>query len=113
MTEKEIRLEMAKAALIGGASMERMKEVTAWVIGEERKGVGGEDLDTVKVTELEQYLGMSSVRFRNRCMENEIHTVGELVRVGSRGFRALRLVGGGLVNKLSEVLAEKYGVEKW
>lgn len=112
MTDKEIRLELAKAALMGGASMERMKEMLAWVSGE-TKASSSIDIDMVKVSELEQYLGMSAVRFRNRCMENDIHTVGQLVRIGSNGFRALRLVGSGLVDKLKEVLSANYGVEGW
>ena len=112
MAEKDIhiRLELAKAALVGGASMARMNDMYEWVVGRESPKV---DLDNVKVTDMEQYLGMSSVRFRNRCMENDIHTVGQLVRVGSGGFRALRLVGSGLVDKLRVVLSEKYGVEGW
>lgn len=113
MTEKEIRLELAKAALTGGASMERTKEMLSWVNGETKKDCAEIDLDSIKVSELEQYLGMSAVRFRNRCMENDIHTVGQLVRIGSNAFRALRLVGGGLVKKLREVLSDKYDVDGW
>ena len=113
MTDKEIRMELAKAALIGGASMERTKEMLSWVKGETKEECVEINLDSIKVCELEQYLGMSAVRFRNRCMENDIHTVGQLVRIGSNGFRALRLVGGGLVDKLREVLSERYGVEGW
>lgn len=110
MTEKEIRLELAKAALIGGASLEKAKEMLAWVIGSKQMD---DELDNVNVSELEQYLGMSAVRFRNRCMENGIRTVGELVRIGSAKFRALRLVGGGLVKKLNDILYDKYGVTEW
>lgn len=112
MTERDIRLELAKAALIGGASVERTEEMLSWVIGEVKRS-SDIDLDRIKVSELEQYLGMSSVRFRNRCMENDIHTVGQLVRIGSRDFRSLRLVGAGLVNKLRLVMREKYGVLEW
>lgn len=110
MEEKEVRLELAKAALKGGASMERMKEMLSWVNGESQEE---SDLDKISVSELEQYLGMSSVRFRNRCMENGIRTVGQLVRTGSREFRAMRLVGGGLISRLSEVLWEQYGIARW
>ena len=113
MTDKEIRLELAKAALMGGASMERTKEMLLWVKGETKEERVEIDLDSIKVGEIEQYLGMSAVRFRNRCMENDIHTVGQLVRIGSNGFRALRLVGGGLVDKLRDVLSEYYGVNGW
>lgn len=113
MTDKEIKMELAKAALIGGASMERTKEMLSWVNGNAKAEREEIDFDAAKVGELEQYLGMSAVRFRNRCMENDIHTVGQLVRIGSNGFRALRLVGGGLVEKLREVLSENYGVEGW
>ena len=112
MTDKEIRLELAKAALMGGASMERTKEMLSWVNGESDTE-SGIDLDGIKVTEIEQYLGMSSVRFRNRCLENGIHTGGQLVRIGSSNFRALRLVGWGLVAKVSNILAERYGVDRW
>lgn len=110
MKEKEIRLELAKAALMGGASMERMKEMHKWVTEEGRPAV---DLDEIKVTDMEQYLGMSAIRFSNRCRENDIHTVGELVRVGSKAFRSQRMVGGGLIDKLTEVLSVHYGVENW
>lgn len=113
MTEKEIRLELAKAALIGGASFERMKKMLSWVNGETKNEREEIDLDSIKVSELEQYLGMSAVRFRNRCMENDIHTVGQLVRIGSGGFRALRLVGSGLVSKLRVALSDKYNVSDW
>ena len=112
MTDKEIRVELAKAAIMSGSSIETVKMMYSWVCGvtNTKEEI---DLDSIKVGEIEQYLGMSAVRFRNRCMENDIHTVGQLVRIGSNGFRALRLVGGGLVGKLGEVLAEKYGVSSW
>lgn len=110
MTDKELRLELAKAALSGGSSIESAKMWYAWVSENVSKE---KDLDSVKVSELEQYLGMSAVRFRNRCMENNIHTVGQLVRVGSGGFRSMRLVGSGMVGKLRKILSEKYGVEEW
>ena len=112
MTEKEIRLELAKAALMSGASIETAKMMCSWVC-DGTKPKEEIDLDGIKVGELEQYLGMSAVRFRNRCQENDIHSVGQLVRIGSNGFRALRLVGGGLVDKLRGVLFENYGVEGW
>lgn len=112
MTDKEIRLELAKAAIMSGSSIETAKMMYSWVCdGTKRKEEI--DLDSIKVGELEQYLGMSAVRFRNRCMENEIHTVGQLVRIGSNSFRALRLVGSGLVDKLRDVLFVNYGVEGW
>lgn len=111
MTEKEIRLEIAKAVIMSGSSIETAKMMYNWVCGSTASTEI--DLDSVKVSELEQYLGMSAVRFRNRCMENDIHTVGQLVRIGGNRFRAMRLVGGGLVDKLREVLFENYGVERW
>lgn len=110
MTDKEIRLELAKAALIGGASEERMNEMFKWVVGSDKPIL---DIDSISVSDMEQYLGMSSVRFRNRCMENDIHTVGQLVRIGSRKFRALRLVGSSLVMKIEDVLTKEYGVKEW
>ena len=112
MTDKEIRLEIAKAVIMSGSSIETAKNMYSWVCGvtNTKEEI---DLDSIKVSELEQYLGMSAVRFRNRCMENDIHTVGQLVRIGSRGFRTLRLVGGGLVNKLREVLSDMYNVSDW
>lgn len=111
MTDKEVRLELAKAALIGGASMERMKNMYVWVTGDSTQS--SMDFDSIKVTELEQYLGMSAIRFSNRCRENGIYTIGQLVRIGSKSFRALRLVGSGLAEKVASVLAEKYGVTEW
>ena len=108
MRDREIRLELAKAALIGGASLDTAKMMLEWVMDD-----SGIDLDKVSVAELEPYLGMSAVRFRNRCMENEIHTVGQLVRVGSSAFRSLRLVGVGLCDKVAGILNDKYGVTGW
>ena len=109
MTDNEVRLELAKAALKSGSSIESAKAWYTWVCGDSKES----NLDSIKVSELEQYLGMSSVRFRNRCMENDIHSIGQLVRVGSGGFRSMRLVGGGLVEKLRIILSEKYGVNEW
>lgn len=110
MTDKETRLELAKAAIMSGSSISTVKMMYNWVCGDAKPET---DLESIKVSELEQYLGMSAVRFRNRCMENDIHTVGQLARVGSRNFRALRLVGGGLCDKVGHVLKEHYGIEDW
>ena len=103
-----IRLDIAKAALIGGASMERMKDMYRWVCGEEVRGMDG-----ISVTEMEQFLGMSSTRFANRCKENGIETIEQLVKVGSKTFRAYRLVGNNLCERVSRVLYEQYGVKDW
>lgn len=109
MTEKDIKLELAKAAVVSGASKERLDDLLAWVLGEKKH----KDLDDISVTELEKFLGMSAVRFRNRCMENDIHTVGQLVRIGSKKFRALRLVGNGLVTRLQDIFEDNYGINDW
>lgn len=110
MTDKEIRLELAKAAMMSGSSIENAKMMYSWVCGEVK---GNVDLDSVKVSELEQYLEMYAVRFRNKCMENDIHSVGQLVRIGARNFRALNQVGGKLVMKVRTVLSEHYNVDDW
>ena len=110
MNDKEIKLEIAKAAIVSGSSVERMQQVFDWVTDGKKPDV---DLDGISVTDMEQYLGMSSVRFGNRCRENDIHTVGQLVRVGSKQFRSLKLVGGDLCHKVSAILKDKYGVEDW
>lgn len=110
MTDKEIRLELAKAAIMSGSSIENVKMMYGWVCGEVKSNV---DLDSIKVSELEKYLGMSAIRFRNRCLDNDIHTVGQLVRIGSRNFRRLKLVGSGLVSKVNEALMEHYDVLGW
>lgn len=112
MTDKEIRLELAKAAIMSGSSIETAKMMYSWVC-DGTKLKEEIDLDSIKVGEIEQYLGMSAVRFRNRCMENDIHSVGQLVRIGARNFRALKLVGGGLVTKVKTILSEHYNIDDW
>lgn len=110
ITDEEMKFELAKAALMGGMSTEQMRRAYEWI---KEKNDPQKDLDKVSISDMEEGLGMLAVRFRNRCMESDIKTVGELVRLGKTGFRAQKQVGGGLVASVETLLQEKYGVDSW
>lgn len=105
MYDKEIKFELAKAALIGGVGMEQARLAYTWVTE-----VPKVNLDSIKVSDLERSLGRHAVRFRHRCAENDIRTVGELVRMGKTGFRKLKIVGDHLANAVDKALEERFDI---
>ena len=106
--KEQIKLELAKAALMGGLGVEYARMAYEWVCKDDEL-----NLDKIPVAEIGAELGSMRVRFLNRCEEAGIKTIGDLVRYGQHGFRNMRFVGIGLVYAIGEALANKYKVTTW
>lgn len=110
MTETDIKLELAKAALMGGQSLSRAAEFYRWVIGE---SMAGRDLTEIPVATIIPYLDKVGVSFINRCKEHNIETIADLVNIGSGGFKELRHVGPTTYKHVADALQKYFGVEDW
>ena len=128
MTNKEIKLELAKVALAtcrhmtSEALTESLKSLYEWVVEEpdvEVKTIDKNSLDSIDIKEL-----LNIVR-KNQCYSsgigttlerifniNNINTVGYLISIGRRSFSNFRLVGKKSILALDDALAE-LGIKGW
>lgn len=107
MTDRELKIELAKASLMGGGGVYYAMECYDW-INEESK-----DLEKIDVRELAAEAKRTGLRIRRRCLNAGISTIGDLVRLGRNRFRALPQVGDTMCDEIAEVLREKYKVQNW
>ena len=128
MTNKEIKLELAKVALAtcrhmtSEALTESLKNLYEWVIEEpevEEETVDKNSFDSIDIKEV-----LNIVRKNQRSSSgiattletifnrNNINTVGDLMRIGRRDFSKYRLVGKKSVWAIDDALAE-LGVTTW
>ena len=107
MTDKEIRLQMAHTAMQCGVSPLKLEEYYNWVVRSK-----SDELDKVSVAEVAKHL-RNPTRFLNRCEENGIKTVGQLLSVGRSDFQGMRFVGRKLCSAVEDVLEENFGITDW
>ena len=114
MTDREIRLKLAKAALASGSSIETTKQFYEWVIAApELEVVDTPTLwDETPVEELAWKTRIEGTIIK-RCHDNGINTVGDLIRCGGHKFRTFKNVGRSTVNKIDDALEQYYGVNDW
>ena len=114
MTDREIKLELAKAALSNGSSIDTAKVFYNWIIAApEHESVDKfTELDTIPIEQL-AYKTRYEVSIINRCSENGINTVGDLIRCGAHKFKTSRYVGRKLVSIIDDALSEHYGINDW
>ncbi len=75
-----------------------------------------EDMDTVSVIPVFNYLDShryNSTKLTRIFYENDIKTVGDLLRVGSYVLKKYRGVGLGTFNRICDALDELYGIKEW
>lgn len=75
-----------------------------------------EDMDNVSVTPVFNYLdshGYNSTKLTRIFYENNIKTVGDLLRVGSYVLKKYRGIGLGTYNRICDALFELYGIKEW
>ena len=53
------------------------------------------------------------VRLGRLFEQNDIKTVGDLLRIGRRNFKKYRSVGGGSISRIDDALEELYGIKGW
>ena len=110
MTDKDIKLELAKAALKGGRSVNQAADFYRWITGD---GKEGRDLSSIDVSTIIPYLDKVGISFINRCKENKIYTIQDLVNIGSGGFKELKHIGPTTYKHVADALREQFGVENW
>ena len=129
MTDKEIKLELAKAALRNNAFRdaaelnEGIKNLYDWIAEEpevEEETVYKNSFDSIDIKEV-----LNIVRKNKFCSSgiatmlegifdsNNINTVGDLVRIGRRDFSKYRLVGKKSIRAIDDELEELYGITCW
>ena len=123
MTTKEIKLELCKIALQANASMDRVERLYNWIMkGEEvdkEKNAEQENLSLRPISEIilcmtKYDLGRGlSTRFARIASRYDIHTLGDLLKLGKFEFSRLRNVGSELLLNLNKSLEELYGIKSW
>lgn len=123
MTNREIKLELAKAVLSSNRQIEMtLQDVYEWILKDEE-----EDVDTPKtdyddkpigevvrqITEGSYYYHKYAVRLEKVFANNNIKTVGDLLRYGRFDFSKLQNVGRGSLARIDDALEELYGIKTW
>lgn len=136
MTNREIKFELAKIAL-SRCSYTYVNDFNAairymydWIVEEpevdvEESNVDVEkpktDYDKTSVREIIKYLDnnnrYSDKRYASSLVnvfnDNEINTVGDILRIGRREFMQIKGVGKGSVTRIDDALEELYGIVNW
>ena len=128
MTNKEIKLELARIALstcrhmTSEALTESLKNLYEWVVEEpevEEKTINKNSFDNIDIKEVLNIVrknqrsssGIGTTLERIFNIDN-INTVGDLIRIGRRSFSMCRLVGKKSIWALDDALAE-LGIKGW
>lgn len=128
MTNKEIKLELARIALerctfsTSETLTESLKNLYEWVVEEPEVEEETEQKNSYDKIDIKEVLNI--VR-KNQCFSsgiatsletvfhhNNINTVGDLIRVGKRNFSRYRLVGKKSMLEIDDALNE-LGVKGW
>lgn len=122
MTNKEIKMKLAECALNSGVGLEDVRTFYAWVTEEDAEEQNDAPYyDKIPISVVVSYVREKKdvhgsgygTKLNRRCKENNIKTVGDLVRLGYSGFKKLHMVGIGMMWRVQEVLEELYGIENW
>ena len=128
MTNKEIKLELARIALstcrhmTSEALTESLKNLYEWVVEEpevEEKTINKNSFDNIDIKEVLNIVrknqrsssGIGTTLERIFNIDN-INTVGDLIRIGRRSFSMCRLVGKKSIWAIDDALNE-LGVKGW
>lgn len=114
MTDREIRLELAKVALASGTNIETTKTFYDWVVAAPELEVVDKrtQWDNTSIEEL-AYKTRIKGTIIQRCRENGISTVGDLIRCGAHKFGTSKNVGKGTIQKIDDALEQYYGISEW
>ena len=128
MTDNEIKLELAKVALTRCNFMtsetltESLKNLYEWIIEEpevEEENTDKNGSDSIDIKEVinivRKHQGFSSgiaTSLETIFKNNNINTVGDLIRIGRRDFSKYRLVGKKSIWSIDEALDE-LGIKGW
>lgn len=128
MTNKEIKLELAKVALAkcnfltSESLTESLKNLYEWIVEEPNVEVETIDNNNFDSVDIKKVLNIVRKKQRSNSgiatmlettfNNNNINTVDDLVRIGRRDFSKYRLVGKKSIRAIDNSLAE-LGIEGW
>ena len=116
MTNKEIKLELAKAALCN-SDLTAVKEFYEWVIADEESESETQENTERPISTLIDAIALNHERYATTLTKvfawNNIDSVEKLLAIGKRNFRKYRLVGGGSIYCIDEALEKLYGITEW
>ena len=125
MTNREIKFELAKAALTGNKALDAgvtLEVLYRWIIEDSEVDVDNQkDYDKVSVREIIKYLTnndrYSDKRYASSLInvfnDNGINTVGDILRLDRNDFMKIKGVGKGSVTRIDDALEELYGIKDW
>ena len=123
MTNKEIKLELAKAMLLSGRQIQiTLQDMYEWIIAEDEVDADEPktDYDNKAIGEVLTWIIQSSyynhkyaVRLEKVFTNNNIKTVGDLLRYGKTNFSRLQNVGKGSIIQIDDALEDLYGIKNW
>ena len=120
MTDREIRLEIAKIAMSQGMSVDHANGFYEWIVKEPEKVIVNEEVDDNPIGEIIRFIANGrlrghgySVRLERIFRDNGIRTVGDLLRIGKTGFLKIKDVGKGSSTRIDDALEELYGITEW
>ncbi len=116
MTNREIKFELAKIALVQNLPMDSIKQMYEWIIEEpevKEETTEKNGLDSINIKEVLNIVrknqGSSNgiaTSLETIFNKNNINTVGDLMRIGRCDFRKYRLVGKKSVWAIDDALEE-------
>ena len=133
MTNREIKFELAKAALTGNKALDAgvtLEVLYKWIIEEPEVEVEVEesnfdvekpntDYNKTSIREIIKYISKdrNGIGYTSRLIDafgsNNINTIGDLLRLGRRGFSSIKGVGNGCVTHVDDALEGLYGIVNW
>ena len=129
MTNREIKFELAKVALTTCRHMtseslsESIKNLYDWIIEEPEVDVDKPktDYDKTSVREIIKHLvkkgKYGDQRYASSLVnvfnDNGINTIGDILKIGRRGFMHIKGVGKGSVTRIDDALEDLYGIVNW
>ena len=123
MTNREIKFELAKVALVQCVSIDSVKQMYEWIVEEPEVDVDKPktDYDKTSVREIIKYL-VNNGRYGNQRYatslvnvfnDNGINTIGDILRIGRRAFMQIKNVGKGSATRIDDALDKLYGIKNW
>jgi len=126
MTNREIKFELAKAALTGNKALSgdvTLEALYRWIIEEPEVDVDKPktDYDKTSVREIIKHLVKNGrygdQRYASSLVHvfnnNGINTIGDILRIGRRAFMQIENVGKGSITRVDDSLEELYGIKDW
>lgn len=129
MTNREIKLELAKVALARcsytdvNAFNEAIRNLYNWIVEESEIDVEKQkepDYEHISIDgvissiRLSGYMGSTyATKLTDIFHNNEINTVGDLLRIGRSYFSRYRNVGRGSISRIDDALEKLYGITNW